>query len=394
MPHFVSSKKFMQTNVVYQDFQIADYLYNESFPNLSILPVIYQDEMIFIRCIQRQKDYLYKVDKLARIADIVKIKELLCFLSKDLGIITHNLNHTKKKHTRGFQTGFLIELANIRELQVDFIEIGFGSGRHILELAKNNPDKTILGFEIHLPSIRQVMNAIEIYNLNNLYICNVDARLGIQIIPTDTTQRIFLHFPVPWNKAKHRRVFNRDFLEHSFRILKSNGSINVRTDDLEYFQDCIHECLSANHTYIEIHKNNATEVISKYEQRWNAKQKDIYELNIFKQSLQFDRQDEIQNFHFPDAVEDFALFCNKKWIEKSFFVSIGDLYQSQSGHKISLAQLTFGSFYVPFNTYLIAEQQMLSYLKCPLNIRSHRLAHQFLCKILSQKIYAQRDVKG
>ncbi|STQ86647.1 tRNA (guanosine(46)-N7)-methyltransferase TrmB [Helicobacter muridarum] len=385
MPHFISLNKFLQTNTKHGDFQILDYIYNESFPNLAILPVIYNNEMIFIRHIQRADSYIYKIDKIARIADIAKMKELLQFISTDLNVLAHNLNFTKKKHKLGFQNGFLLDIAKLGELKPDLIEIGFGSGRHILELAKNNLNKTIIGFEIHPPSIRQVINSINLYNINNLYICNIDARLGIQVIQSDFVEKIFLHFPVPWNKAKHRRVFSREFLEHSLRILKDSGNLNIRTDDFEYFQDCIKECFEMNCIHIEIYKNKKTNVISKYERKWNAMQKNIYDVNIFKQTLEIKSKDDVGYFEFPYRLCDLKLFCNKKWIEKDFFISIGNLYESKLNSKLSLAQITFGSFYMPFNTYLIMEDHKIRYLKHPLNIQSHRLAHKFLDSILAQK---------
>ncbi len=385
MPHFISKNMFMQTNIKHDNFYIAEYLVNNKYPNLQILPILYNNSIFFIRCIKRDNDFLYKIDKLTRPNDLNIIKKVLNFISSGLDIISHNLNKVNKKHTKGMQTGFLLNENELKNIKPDLIEIGFGSGRHIIDLANSNTNKIILGFEIHFPSIRQVLNAIELYEIKNLYICNFDARQIIQTLDINSVDTIFLHFPVPWNKAKHRRVFSRDFLENSFRILKNNGYINIRSDDFEYVRDSINEALSADHAHFEVLKNKDTKIISKYEQRWTNLKKDIYELHIFKQPL-YDKQQSLSQIDFEFDIKqiNFLDICNKKWIHDSIFINIGDLYYSKPNSKrnISVVQISFGSFYMPFNTFLILEDNKLHYLKQPLNIKSHTIAHKFLCNIL------------
>lgn len=84
MPHFVSKNMFMQTNSKHHDFHIMEYLINMRFPNLRILPVEHNNNIIFIRCIQRKQDFLYKIDKLTRYIHLLKLKEILL----------HNFIHT------------------------------------------------------------------------------------------------------------------------------------------------------------------------------------------------------------------------------------------------------------------------------------------------------------
>ncbi len=386
MPHFISKNMFPADSIEHDGFRIMEPLVNARFPNLSLLPVIYGDDVFFIRCIQRKHDVLYKVDKLTRPSDLLLIKKVLSFMATKLNVITHNLQQTQTKHTKGMQSGYLVNEMELSTLQPDYIEIGFGSGRHILDLAKSNPQKIILGFEIHTPSIRQVINAIAIYGLKNLFICNLDARLGIQALQAKSVEIIFLHFPIPWNKAKHRRVFRRDFLENSFRILKDSGYINMRSDDYEYVKDSIQEALSADYAHFEVLKNQDIKIISKYEARWSNMKKDIYELHIFKHN--FIKNEDIKNdttFSFSLKIPSLQPFCNQKWVQDSVFINIGDLYcaKPNAKHQVSIAQLAFGSFYMPFNTYLVLEQdKSLHYLKTPLHVRSHMQAHIFLCEIL------------
>ncbi len=521
MPHFISKDMFIYNgDIKHDEFIIKEMLINKRFSNLFLIPIFYEDKVFFIRCVKRANDFLYKVDKITRPSNLLLVKKVLQCIASHLNVITHNLNQTQSKHTRGMQLGYLVNIERLSRLEPDYIEIGFGSGRHILDLAKKNPQKLILGFEIHTPSVRQVINAIELHNLENLFICDFDARLGIQALSKKSVETIFLHFPVPWNKAKHRRVFHRDFLENSFRILKDTGHINLRSDDYEYIMDSIKEAMSADFTHFEILKNRDIDIVSKYEARWSNMKKDIYEMRIFQHDFKQQNHDslegvfslpslerkvdsintrnqEIQNLDsknmhpkpctHPDLVEnlesatnchversetsniestgafsclrtqndkklnltkntdfisnknqeiqnldssnchveqsetsnnpnskkDFSndkildsknctlnpaptqiawnleSLCNKKWIQDSIFISIGDIYSTQSSasENISIVNLTFGSFYMPFNTYLVLDSNKnLHYLKKPLPIRSHIQAHNFLCKILQDSI--------
>lgn len=120
-----------------------------------------------------------------------------------------------------------------------FLEIGFGSGRHILHLAKQNPNDIFIGLEVHTPSIEQVLKNIAISNLQNLFILHFDARVLLEILPSNSLDCIFLHFPVPWNDSPSRRVFSEHFLVLALRVLKKGGILELKTDDEIYFKDAL-----------------------------------------------------------------------------------------------------------------------------------------------------------
>ena len=120
-----------------------------------------------------------------------------------------------------------------------FLEIGFGSGRHILHLAKQNPNDIFIGLEVHTPSIEQVLKNIAISNLQNLFILHFDARVLLEILPSNSLDCIFLHFPVPWNDSPSRRVFSEHFLVLTLRVLKKGGILELKTDDEIYFKDAL-----------------------------------------------------------------------------------------------------------------------------------------------------------
>ncbi|HIO71433.1 MAG TPA: tRNA (guanosine(46)-N7)-methyltransferase TrmB, partial [Campylobacterales bacterium] len=136
----------------------------------------------------------------------------------NLQVLSSNLNLKEPKHLTNLE--YLKDVEFFNKFQ-DFgeiaIEIGFGSGRHLLYRAENEPNTTFIGIEIHKPSIEQLLKQIEIRNLKNIYVLDFDARHFFETIPSNRVSTIYIHFPVPWDKQPHRRVIQPNFLQEAKR---------------------------------------------------------------------------------------------------------------------------------------------------------------------------------
>ena len=170
------------------------------------------------------------------------------------------------KNIEYFASGFSID----KEVRV---EVGFGSGRHILHQAAQNPDILFIGIEIHRPSIEQVLKQITIQNLDNLYVLDYDARLFMELIPSNIVEKVYVHFPVPWDKKPHRRVISTSFIQEARRVLKIDGQLELRTDSENYYAYSYETFISFNKTTLNINKNKDIAINSKYEDRWKKMEK-------------------------------------------------------------------------------------------------------------------------
>lgn len=256
-----------------------------------------------------------------------------------------------------------------------FLEIGFGSGRHILNLAQNNPNALIIGLEIYRPAILQVLRQIELLNLNNLFIANIDARLLFEVAVRESLNAIFLHFPVPWEKNPQRRVFSKSFLTNAIRTLNTqNGRFELVTDSKEYF-DFAKNLARIYKTKTTQNPQNA--VISKYEARWRKLQKNIYKLEIFPHkkaifrlldslkrfATPLKKMLESKNFADKNNAPNFAnLAANLNAIhsaeypkvrKKEYFLQIKDIYKFDGGFVI---YAVFGAYYAPNSAYFIVQE--------------------------------------
>jgi len=142
------------------------------------------------------------------------------------------------------------------------LEIGFGMGDSLVEMAYHNPDNNYLGIEVHTPGIGSILNSIEARQLSNLRIFHADAILLLQqFIANNSLSGVCLFFPDPWHKKRHhkRRIVNSEFVQLIHQKLQPNGFFHMATDwenyaehMLETMQKDLHFVnQSANSSYIE-----------------------------------------------------------------------------------------------------------------------------------------------
>ena len=117
-----------------------------------------------------------------------------------------------------------------------FLEIGFGGGEHMAQLALANPEALILGCEPFLNGVGSALRHIDELGINNIRILNADARLLIDLLPAQSLERIYILFPDPWPKARHhkRRLIQTDLIHDLARLLKPSGRLRFATDWADY----------------------------------------------------------------------------------------------------------------------------------------------------------------
>jgi len=117
------------------------------------------------------------------------------------------------------------------------LEIGFGNGESLWQMAMDNPDKNFFGIEVHRPGVGHLLHLIETSGCKNIRISNQDAIdvLEKQIQP-QSIDRVQLFFPDPWHKKKHnkRRIVQQNFIHHIGEILKPGGIFHLATDWEDY----------------------------------------------------------------------------------------------------------------------------------------------------------------
>ena len=117
------------------------------------------------------------------------------------------------------------------------VEIGFGNGDSLVQLAAEHPDHNYLGIEVHVPGIGHCLIAARQASIDNLRIISHDAvDVLSQQVAAGSVSRLNLYFPDPWPKKRHhkRRILNPDFLAAVHACLAPGGTFHIATDWRNY----------------------------------------------------------------------------------------------------------------------------------------------------------------
>jgi tRNA (guanine-N7-)-methyltransferase len=130
------------------------------------------------------------------------------------------------------------------------IEIGFGNGASLVEMAKKQPDHDFLGVEVHRPGVGQILNQIEQHQLTNLRVACTDAvELLKHRIADNALDRLQLYFPDPWHKKRHhkRRNLQPEFINLLTKKIKSGGQLHKATDWQHYAEQILADISENTH---------------------------------------------------------------------------------------------------------------------------------------------------
>lgn len=112
------------------------------------------------------------------------------------------------------------------------LEIGFGMGDSLIEMAIADPTRNFVGIEVHEPGIGKCAFMAGEHALENIKIINGDAIKLLQQLPDNHIDRIQLYFPDPWQKKRHykRRFVSPERMQIVTRALKQGGWFHTATD--------------------------------------------------------------------------------------------------------------------------------------------------------------------
>ncbi len=128
------------------------------------------------------------------------------------------------------------------------VEIGFGMGDSLLEMAKKHPEWNFLGIEVHQAGVGKLLHGLVENQLSNLKIICHDAREILEFgLPDQCIDRLLLFFPDPWHKKRHnkRRLVQAEFIDLLPGKLKPGADIHFATDWQAYAEQMM-EVLQGN----------------------------------------------------------------------------------------------------------------------------------------------------
>jgi len=116
------------------------------------------------------------------------------------------------------------------------VEIGFGMGASLFNMAKAKPEVNFIGIEVHLAGVGSLVADLEHNDIENVRIASFDAVEALNNIADGVLSGVQIFFPDPWPKKRHhkRRLIQSEFIEMLLKKLKPSGFIHCATDWEEY----------------------------------------------------------------------------------------------------------------------------------------------------------------
>lgn len=127
------------------------------------------------------------------------------------------------------------------------VEIGFGRGEFLLDLAQRAPETAHLGVEVSFKRTLKMARRLSRTEIRNVRLVESAAEpLLADGLGAGAVSCFWINFPDPWPKARHarRRFIQPPTARLLARCLSPEGVINVATDHPEY-AEWIDEVLSA-----------------------------------------------------------------------------------------------------------------------------------------------------
>ena len=334
-----------------------------------------ENKEFFISLQNRGEKSILKYDKITRPISSYLKKAYNEFISLSKAeIISSNIEGIKDKQPNQY----LITIEDNLQFEEEIIvEIGFGSGRHLLHLAQKYPEKIVIGIEIHKPSIEQVLKRCDNENITNVRVIDYDGRLVLSKLKSNKVHSIYVHFPVPWDKKPNRRVISDYFINESIRVLQKDGFLHLRTDSDNYFEYSFNEFMKLDKNELKLYKNRDLEVSSKYEDRWKKQNKNIYDIYMINETISEELN---ENFDFSFGCLDASKASDKAYIFDEFVIHFEKI--AKIDEKKTLIKLTMGAFERPEHLYIIAGKESY-YFNKPVYHKLNQKAHNKLKEILS-----------
>jgi len=125
------------------------------------------------------------------------------------------------------------------------VEIGFGNGEQLLFASENEPQKNLVGIEVHAPGVGRLLHgAAEMTAPHLRAYCHDAVEVLKHEVEDATLDEVRIYFPDPWHKKRHnkRRLVQPEFVALLARKLKLGGLLHLATDWEDYANHILEAC--------------------------------------------------------------------------------------------------------------------------------------------------------
>jgi tRNA (guanine-N7-)-methyltransferase len=153
------------------------------------------------------------------------------------------------------------------------VELGCGDASFLIAWAQQRPRTNFLGVERLLGRLQKVDRKGRRLGLTNVRGIRIESAYLLEyLLPANATQALHIYFPDPWPKKRHRkfRLINERFPQLAHQVLAPGGTVYLRTDDADYFQQ-MQEVFQADPRFHPVETpTDLAAVVTDFERDFNA----------------------------------------------------------------------------------------------------------------------------
>ena len=157
------------------------------------------------------------------------------------------------------------------------LDIGFGTGESTIALNEIFTEHVVCGIEAYIPGVKKLI-------AEKIPVEYGDAAEIIEKFDDNKISQIYMLFPDPWQKVKHRkrRLFNEYTFKIIDRILKRDGFFHFASDNISYAFQAKRIIEKASSREVEFSKHRGFRPVTRYELKGIRKRNFIFDLIYFK----------------------------------------------------------------------------------------------------------------
>ncbi len=168
------------------------------------------------------------------------------------------------------------------------MEVGFGNGDTLIELAAQQPECNFIGVDVYRPGVgRLLLQATRLGVINLRVFCDDAVNVLRDRLPEASLSGLLIFFPDPWPKKRHhkRRLIRPEFVELAVSRLKLGGRIHLATDWEDYAQQML-EVMTAQRALRNIEGERqfmarpGYRPVTKFEARGHARGHRVWDLSF------------------------------------------------------------------------------------------------------------------
>lgn len=173
-----------------------------------------------------------------------------------------------------------------------YLEIGTGQWNFFAKQVGKNPKINFIGIEIKRKRLFSTFTKSQKMENKNFVVIRDFAQNINKIFWKNELSKTYIYFPDPRTKKSNQQknqLLQIGFLEDLFEITKKNGTAEIKTDDIKYFEIILQNIYQTKWSIIEqtndyetTSNNFSKDTLTEFEWIWRGKNKKIWYIELKK----------------------------------------------------------------------------------------------------------------